>query len=153
MEIERKFLTQLPLPFSLENYPSHEITQAYVSFSPTIRIRKEDSLFILTVKGKGHLAREEWELPLTAPEYLALLSKTEGTPVVKRRYFIPLENQLTAEVDVYQGVLQGLVTTEVEFPSLTDALAYQPPSWMGKDVSDDTNYKNTTLSKHGLPKK
>ena len=153
LEIERKFLTTSPLPFSLEDYPYHSITQSYISFSPTIRIRKQDDTYILTVKGKGHLQREEWETSLSAEEYTFLLQKTEGMPIVKKRYCIPLENQLTAEVDVYEGNLKGLLTTEVEFVTLEKALSYQPPDWMGKDVSDNPSYKNTNLSKYGFPQK
>ena len=63
MEIERKFLTK-EIPFDITAYPCKQISQAYISFSPTIRIRQSDEKYILTVKGKGHLAREEFELPL-----------------------------------------------------------------------------------------
>ena len=56
MEIERKFLTK-ELPFDITAYPCKAITQAYLSFSPTIRIRQSNADYILTVKGKGHLAR------------------------------------------------------------------------------------------------
>ena len=99
MEIERKFLTK-QIPFDITIYPYKQITQAYISFSPTIRIRQSDASYILTVKGKGHLAREEFELLLTKEEYDRLVQKTEGTPVCKRRYLVPIEGGLTAEVDI-----------------------------------------------------
>lgn len=151
MEIERKFLTKA-IPFDITAYPCKAITQAYVSFSPTIRIRQSDAEYFLTVKGKGHLAREEFELPICAAEYADLLRKSEGTPVVKKRYFVPLADGLTAEVDIYEGALAGLLTTEVEFPSLAAAEAFLPPEWFGKDVSEEKAYKNTALSLYGLPK-
>ena len=50
MEIERKFLTK-ELPFDITAYPCKAITQAYLSFSPTIRIRQSNADYILTVKG------------------------------------------------------------------------------------------------------
>lgn len=87
MEIERKFLTK-ELPFDITAYPCKAITQAYLSFSPTIRIRQSNADYILTVKGKGHLAREEFELPLSEEEYNRLSLKTEGTPVCKKRYLV-----------------------------------------------------------------
>ena len=151
MEIERKFLTE-QLPFDITAYPCHRMTQAYISFSPTIRVRQSDDAYILTVKGKGHLAREEFELPLSREDYDRLLTKTEGTPVRKKRYYVPLEGGLTAEVDVYEGELAGLLTTEVEFSSLEEAEAFVPPVWFGKDVSEERAYKNTSLSLYGLPK-
>lgn len=151
MEIERKFLTE-KLPFDITAYPCHTMTQAYISFSPTIRVRQSDDQYILTVKGKGHLAREEFELPLTQEDYMRLLTKTEGTPVVKKRYYVPLEGGLTAEVDLYEGELSGLMTTEVEFPSVEAAEAFIAPEWFGKDVSEERAYKNTSLSLYGLPR-
>ena len=104
------------------------------------------------MKGKGHLAREEFELPLDQADYERLLEKTEGTPVVKKRYLVPLENDLTAEVDIYEGELSGLMTTEVEFSSLEEAEAFCAPDWFGTDVSEEKAYKNTSLSLYGIPK-
>lgn len=151
MEIERKFLTK-NIPFDITAYPYKQISQAYISFSPTIRIRRSDDAYILTVKGKGHLAREEFELPLTKADYDRLFLKTEGTPVVKKRYLVPVEGGYTAEVDLYEGELEGLMTTEVEFPSMEAAEGFAAPDWFGKDVSEEKAYKNTSLSLYGMPK-
>ena len=146
MEIERKFLTK-ELPFDITAYPCKAITQAYLSFSPTIRIRRSNADYILTVKGKGHLAREEFELPLSEEEYNRLSLKTEGTPVCKKRYLVPIEGNLTAEVDIYEGKLQGLMTTEVEFSSVEAAEKFVAPTWFGRDVTFSSDYHNSTLSK------
>lgn len=151
MEIERKFLTK-HIPFDITVYPCKQLSQAYISFSPTIRIRQSDDAYILTVKGKGHLAREEFELPLTKADYDKLFEKTEGTLVVKKRYLVPVEGGYTAEVDVYEGELEGLMTTEVEFPSLEAAEGFMAPDWFGRDVSEEKAYKNTSLSLYGMPK-
>jgi len=150
MEIERKFLTK-HIPFDITVYPYKQISQAYISFSPTIRIRQSDEAYILTVKGKGHLSREEFELLLTKEDYDSLFLKTEGTPVVKKRYLVPVE-EYTAEVDIYEEELEGLMTTEVEFPSLEAAEAFVAPEWFGRDVSEEKAYKNTSLSLYGMPK-
>ena len=151
MEIERKFLTK-HIPFDITKYPYKQISQAYISFSPTIRIRQSNEDYILTVKGKGHLAREEFELPLSKEDYDKLFLKTEGTPVIKKRYLVPIDGGLTAEVDIYEGELEGLMTTEVEFPSLEDAERFVAPEWFGKDVSEEKAYKNTSLALYGMPK-
>ena len=151
MEIERKFLTK-QIPFDITVYPYKQISQAYISFSPTIRIRQSNKDFILTVKGKGHLAREEFELVLSKEDYDKLFLKTEGTPVIKKRYLVPIDGGLTAEVDIYEGELEGLMTTEVEFPSLEEAESFVAPDWFGKDVSEEKAYKNTSLSLYGMPK-
>lgn len=84
MEIERKFLTEREkIPFDITAFPCMEITQAYIGFSPVIRIRRSNEAYILTVKGKGLLAREEFELPLEQEEYEALQKKAEGESIVK----------------------------------------------------------------------
>jgi len=151
MEIEKKYLTE-KIPFDINEYPKKELSQCYISVSPTIRLRKEDDTYILTVKSKGKIAREEFELEITEDEYNRLKLKSETPEVVKTRFFVPLENALTAEVDIYHGNLKGLVTTEVEFPSLEDAENFIAPTWFGKDVSHDNRYKNTSLSLYGIPK-
>ena len=149
MEIERKFLVHT-LP-SLENYPNKQMTQAYISIEPVIRIRKEDDSYVLTIKSHGEIMREEHEMPITEQEFTSLLNKTEGHIITKKRYYIPLENDLIAELDVFEGQLTSLMTVEVEFSSLEEANHFTPPSWFGKDVSKDYRYKNNQLALNGLP--
>jgi len=154
MEIERKYLLH-SIPFNLSPYPKTELTQAYISTNPTIRIRKAVSAnktsYILTVKSSGMLAREEFELPLTPEQYQNLLLKIETEYIVKFRYEVPIEGGLIAELDVYQNALLGLVTVEVEFPNLDAAQAFTPPAWFGRDVTFNPAYKNSNLIRRGLP--
>ena len=150
MEIERKFLTK-EIPFSLEQYRFAKISQSYISFSPTIRIRQSDTNYFLTVKGKGHLAREEFEMQLTKEQYQALEKKCDTPPVIKKRYYVPLKDNLVAEIDFYEGKSKGLITTEVEFCSEQAATCFVAPDWFGKEVTFDSRYKNTNLSLHGIP--
>ncbi|WP_070001067.1 CYTH domain-containing protein [Cellulosilyticum sp. I15G10I2] len=150
MEIERKFLVkECPL---LYHYPNKALTQGYIAMDPVIRIREIANNFWLTIKSKGTMIREEFELPITKEQYTSLCAKLEGEPIAKTRYFIPLPNDLTAELDIYQGNLQGLMTVEVEFPTLDDADRFNPPLWFGKDITYDNRYKNNYLSLNGIPK-
>lgn len=152
MEIERKFLVKL-IPENLESFPKKEIEQTYISTDPTIRLRKSDESFILTVKGKGSIAREEFELELTKDQYDSLMKKAETPSVSKTRYLIPLNASLTAELDVYHKNLMGLLTVEVEFKSIDGAEAFIPPEWFSLDISEDKRYKNTSLAIYGMPDK
>ena len=152
MEIEKKYLTE-NIPFSLDGFDKKEMSQCYISLSPTIRLRKEDNTYVLTVKSKGTVAREEFELEITEEEYNRLKLKSETPEVIKTRYYIPLENGLTAETDIYYGNLKGLITTEVEFKTIEDAENFTAPEWFGKDVTMDNRYKNTSLSIYGIPEK
>lgn len=151
LEIERKFLTK-EIPFSLDKFLCKQIIQAYVSFQPTIRIRKSQEQFFLTVKGKGYVAREEFEIEINQHEFEGLLKKTDGNCIRKKRYYIPIESGYTAELDLYEGELEGLMTTEVEFPTLEEAETFVAPWWFGKDISLEMGYKNTALALYGKPK-
>lgn len=149
MEIERKFLVN-KCP-TLDQYPVIQITQAYVSIQPVIRIRQSNDNFFLTIKSSGAISREEYEMPITDEEFHTLLKKVEGNVITKKRYLISLEDGLTAELDIFEGNLSSLTTVEVEFASLEAANHFTPPSWFGKDVSLDARYKNNNLSLKGLP--
>ena len=75
---------------------------------------------------------------------------TEGRRVVKTRHEVPL-GDLVAEVDVYAGDLDGLLTAEVEFPDEASARAFVAPGWLGRDVTDDPRYGNRVLAVDGIP--
>ena len=155
MEIEKKYRI-LKLPEHLEQYPCRVIEQAYLCSNPTVRIRKSDETYVLTLKDKqgvGGLQAEgagiinrEIEIPLSQEAYEHLKTKQDGYLIEKRRYLFPLPDGLTAELDIFGGRLEGLCFAEVEFPDIASAKKFQPPAWMGEEVSDDSRYRNTTLS-------
>lgn len=163
MEIERKYLLH-ELPQNLEDCKRHEIEQAYINRKPTIRVRKSDNDYILTVKFKsqdkedGVICNEEHETFLDEATYLHLLKKADGHIIRKTRYLIPLgeleyekegelrRTGLTAELDVFHDRLEGLRFAEVEFPCVEAARAFVPPEWFADNVSDDKRYSNGYLS-------
>ena len=152
-EIERKFLVK-KLPDDLESYPYHELSQAYLSGEPVIRIRRSDSDYILTYKAGGLMIRKEVELPLTEASFAHLLTKADGLVISKRRYIIPtfMETEdgvldLKIELDIFKGDLEGFILAEVEFPSKNTATSYTPPEWLGKEVTDDPLFHNVNLSR------
>jgi len=146
MEIERKFLVP-SLPCDLDSRSCHLIEQAYLCTSPVVRIRRQDDDFILTYKGSGMMAREEYNLPLTKKSYEHLLAKADGCIITKRRYIIPLDTEnLKAELDIFEGHHAGLRIVEVEFESEEQANRFVPPSWFGEDVTFDGRYHNSYLS-------
>ena len=146
MEIERKYLVQ-QLPESLSGYPCRIIEQGYLNTDPVVRIRRDNEKYELTYKSKGFMTRMEYNLPLTQEAYAHLLTKIDGRLIQKKRYMIPLTNDLTAELDIFEGDLAPLILVEVEFSSEEAALAFVPPSWFGDDVTFSGKYHNSTLSK------
>lgn len=156
MEIERKYEI-LNLPEDLFSYKTKKIEQGYLCHNPTIRIRKSNDQYILTYKSKlgiekpqeegSPLVNNEVELPLTEEAYLALKSKTDGNMIYKTRYLIPIENELIAELDIFEDILKGLYFVEVEFPDIESANRFLPPVWFGRELSSDKRFSNYYLSR------
>lgn len=146
MEIERKYFIET-IPFDPQQYPSHQIEQAYLCTDPVVRVRREDDTFYLTYKSRGRMVREEYNLPLTEQAYLHLLEKADGRVLTKRRYLIPIEGtKLTIELDIFSGAYEGLVLAEVEFTTEEEANAFTPPAWFTRDVTFTGEYQNSRLS-------
>ena len=152
MEIERKYKIEClnDLPENYRAFPCHAIEQAYLCTDPVVRVRREDDSYYLTYKGKGLLAREEYNLPLNQKSYFHLLTKADGNIITKTRYLIPLFNSLTAELDIFHDIFDGRLLVEVEFNSIEDANSFIPPEWFGEDVTYDKKYHNSNMSKEIL---
>lgn len=158
MEIERKF-TIKKLPENLESCRARMIEQGYLCTNPVMRIRRDNEDYYFTYKGKGLLAREEYNLPLDRESYLHLFAKIDGTPITKKRYMIPIKKpayragytpnpetdfSLTIELDIFSSP-SGMILAEVEFASVEAADAFLPPDWFDKDVTDDPKYHNSNM--------
>lgn len=150
-EIERKFLVK-ELPENIVNCKKLYIKQAYISTNPTIRLRQQDNDYILTVKGSGIMKKVEYELPLTEEQFNNLWQKIESNVIIKNRYKIPLDDNLMAELDIYEDKLKGFMNVEVEFLSTKQAILFDPPSWFGQEVTQNKEYSNASLAKFGIPK-
>lgn len=157
------------LPEGLSEYPCHEIEQGYLCTQPTVRIRKWDDVYILTVKeqnlklgrinslstqGVPPIVNREEEFELSADAYASLRGKCEGRIISKTRYVIDLRRMMQdglyggykAELDIFHGAHEGLRLVEVEFPDVDTANSFVAPDWFGADVSNDPHYRNSYLS-------
>lgn len=146
MEIERKYLVRY-LPERLDSYEQKRISQGYICTNPVVRIRRSNDEYFLTYKSRGLMAREEYEMPLTAEAFEHMLPKIDGVLIDKVRYMIPLDEKYVAELDIFQGTLAPLRLVEVEFESMEEANAFDPPAWFGEDVTNSGEYHNSNLSK------
>ena len=151
MEIERKWLIHpSDIPYDLNTLKCIHIRQAYVSFSPVVRIRQINGgeKNILTVKRQTiyqGLANEEAEYEADAELAAFLFSCAAG------RYLNLLPSGLTEEIDLFTGELEGLAYLEIEFPDIELAKSYPSPAWAAADVTDDLRYKNSSLARFGIP--
>ena len=151
-EIERKFLVAT-LPVDLDSRPHNEISQGYLAISvdgSEVRLRRKGTQHYQTIKSAGGLSRTEYEIELTQDQFQLLWPATERRRVEKTRYDVMLSG-VKIEVDVYRGNLSGLCTAEVEFNSVSESQIFDIPSWFGKEVTEDSRYKNKNLAVHGLP--
>lgn len=143
-EIERKFLVKGDE--WREGAEATRFRQGFLSTDPerTVRVRAAGSKAWLTIKGKTVGARRteyEYEIPVSDAEHL-LDALCERPLIEKTRYHVRV-GQHTWEVDVFEGENEGLVVAEVELENETDT--FEPPSWVGEEVTRDPRYFNSNL--------
>ncbi len=146
-EIERKFLLG-ELPDRLADRTGVRISQGYLTNGegPEIRLRRAGEHTLLTVKTGAGEVREELEVELDPYLFRTLWPLTAGRRVTKTRVREPLGDGRTAEVDVYAEGLAGLVVGEVEFSSTEESRAFEPPGWLGREITGDERYANRKLA-------
>jgi adenylate cyclase len=150
VEVERKFLVGEPP--DLGDTESDEIEQGYLAIGSDgeVRLRRKGEKLVLTAKRGAGLSRDEAEVELDRESFERLWPLTEGRRLHKRRHLIP-DGDLTIELDVYEGDLEGLLVAEIEFDSEDQARAFEPPGWIGEEVTGDERYLNETLATQGRP--
>lgn len=150
-EIERKFLTS-SRSWQVAVSKISDIAQVYLAAtdSASVRVRiKDDEKAFLTIKSaEAGPSRLEFEYPIPVDEAKALFELRIGHVVEKRRHVVVFEGSHW-EVDLFRGVLDGLVVAELE---LDDAeQQFHKPDWLGEEVTHDRRYYNASLAMHGLP--
>jgi adenylate cyclase len=152
VERERKFLVD-QVPDDLAASTAVALRQGYLASGPYRSVRVRDSGSkgcTLTVKVGGGAERTELDLPIQRGEFDAAWPHTEGQRLEKTRQRIP-HGEHVIELDVFGGDLDGLVLAEVEFDSVAAMESFEPPTWFGRDVTDDDGYTNASLALNGLP--
>ncbi|MCG8480021.1 MAG: CYTH domain-containing protein [Spirochaetales bacterium] len=151
IEVERKFVCDPRHPAVLailERSAPCVIEQGYLivaGASGEVRIRRSNGAARLTIKRGAPPAREEVEVSLDTAQYDRLWPLTAAARLEKGRYRVPFGKEVI-ELDVYRGVLSGLVVAEVEFESIEAARAFEAPEWFDREVTEDRRYANQTLA-------
>lgn len=107
------------------------IQQGYIGTTSKgeARVSIRDEKAWIIVKSNERLSRLEYEIPIPKKDAEELLKRTCG--------------MLKWEVDEFHG--EGLIIAEIELPS--EDTQFDKPQWLGKEVTQDTTYYNSTLSK------
>ena len=130
------------LPKDWEKHPVLLIKQGYFSkkgASP-LRIRQKGNYFSLTKKiplKAGDFSQfEEKTIEITKEEFDRLWPSVVAS-LEKKRVLYKLDGGLTAEIDIFEGPLKGLVLVEVEFSSEEEKTSFKLPEWFGCDVTQE----------------
>ena len=149
IEIERKFLVTSE-DFKAAAFMQNRIAQGYLSSVPdrTVRVRIKGDKGYLTIKGKSNesgLSRFEWEKEIPIDEAKELLKLCEKGVIDKTRFEVKIGNHIF-EVDEFYGDNQGLIVAEIELNSEKEN--FERPKWLGEEVTNNTKYYNSYLSKY-----
>jgi CYTH domain-containing protein len=144
-EIERKFLV-VGDQWRDEAIQSERLVDGLLATSKgrKVRVRLYEmraSLTIKTAKKAGIRFEFEYDIPRADAEQL-LKTECGRTIVAKTRHRVPYEG-FTWEIDVYEGLLDGVVLAEVEMatPDQDPPL----PAWIGREVTDEPAYRKQRL--------
>ncbi|SFW41175.1 CYTH domain-containing protein [Sinomicrobium oceani] len=148
IETERKFLVHSNR-FKEEAASATRIVQGFLNTAPerTVRVRIKGEKGYLTVKGKSDstgMSRYEWEKEISVTEAEELLRLCEKGVIEKTRYEIVCGRHVF-EVDEFEGENKGLIVAEIEL--LTEEDVFERPGWLGDEVTGDSRYYNSQLSK------
>ncbi|WP_375690762.1 CYTH domain-containing protein [Pseudooceanicola sp. LIPI14-2-Ac024] len=144
-EIERKFLVANEgwRPYVIR---SERLRDGLIATDEgrKVRVRFYDGQATICVKGRRNgLERDEYEYPIPAADAHEMLDRhCNGDVVEKVRYHVPAQG-LTWTVDVYDGLLSGIVIAEVELPARDTA--FPRPHWLGPEVTGQQAYRKINM--------
>jgi adenylate cyclase len=148
-EIERKFLVE-GRPWRPGSGVPYR--QGYLNRDKerTVRVRIAGDKAFLTIKGATRGAsRAEFEYGIPAGDAEQLLKLSDGPIIQKNRYVITHAGSKW-EVDEFLGENAGLSVAEIELTSEDQSFA-RPP-WLGREVTDDSRYFNSSLASNPYSK-
>jgi len=148
LEIEHKFLV-ISDEWRASSYQNTRLRQGYLNHDEqhcSVRVRSSANMAWLNIKSATiGSQRQEFEYEIPFDDASALLSLARKPLIEKTRYLVRVA-QYVWEIDVFEGDNVGLVVAEIELERL--GAMFQKPAWVGKEVTNDLRYYNTSLSLH-----
>ena len=86
-------------------------------------------------------AEFEYTIPYSDAEEM-LRTMCDGNVLDKVRHLVPYGSNIW-QVDVYEGLLEGIVLAEIELTNVDQQLTI--PNWIGEEVSADPRYKKINM--------
>jgi adenylate cyclase len=145
VEIERKFLVAND-GWRLSAVRSVSIRDGLIAVykDRKVRVRIAGDIATVAIKGRrvGYVRPEfEYEIPMADAEKM-LSTMCQGDTLQKQRFFVE-DAGATWQVDVYGGILQGVVIAEIELKQESQELML--PRWIGKEITGDAFYKKINM--------
>jgi len=153
-EIERKFLvdkTKLP---NLNDKQCINIIQGYLSGQHDnieVRVRyskynDDNETYELVIKDMGLKKRNEITYNISKSEFDLSIMLCGNKVINKTRYLIPnsIDNTRMMELDIYNGI--DLVVCEYENENEVDVDTLPMEKWFIREITDDINYKNSSIA-------
>src|SRR5262245_49210873 len=145
LEIERKFLV-------IAGGWRNSVTQAIrirdglvaTRDGHKVRVRIADARATVALKSRRlGTSRTEFEYAIPLPDAEEILRiMCEGNILEKVRHCVPHAGAIW-NVDVYDGVLSGVILAEVELTHADQQL--EIPEWIGEEVTDDPKYRKINM--------
>lgn len=143
IEIERKFLV---VGDAWRQAPATAYAQGYLSrdHRRTVRVRiVEDSAWLTVKAASVGATRAEFEYPIPVADAREMLALCDG-PLVRKTRRVLVHAGATWEIDEFEGDNAGLVVAEIELAA--EDAAFEPPPWLGAEVTHDARYFNSNLA-------
>jgi adenylate cyclase len=148
VEIERKFLVDQQDWQQTEKPEGVYYRQGYIPSDDncTVRVRIAGEHGYITLKGRTKgISRTEYEYEIPVADAEAMLREFTQHGTEKIRYKFPAGNRVW-EVDEFLGPNKGLIVAEIELGSEDEA--FDKPTWITEEVTDDMRYANSNLAIH-----
>lgn len=148
IEIERKFLLANSDWRDQAGDPVR-FRQGYLvgSDKSSVRVRIEGERAFINIKSATlGIQRQEYQYSIPLEDAEKLLDELCDKPLIEKNRFYIQNKKHTWEIDEFFGDNQGLIVAEIELKHEEEA--FDKPSWLGNEVSDDTRYYNVCLVKH-----
>ena len=114
-----------------------------------VRVRISRDIATLAIKGpRTGIVRPEFEYEVPIADAERMLSTVCGDDTLEKERFFVEDAGATWLVDVYEGILNGVVIAEIELKRETEALIL--PNWVGKEVTGDPFYKKINMRARAL---
>src|SRR6516162_1080866 len=150
VEIERKFL------LANDSWKSQVVRRIHIrdgliannnGNKARVRIADADATITLKSRRRGPI-RTEFEYAIPYSDALEILqTMCDGRILDKVRYFISHAGLLW-HVDVYEGILNGVVLAEVELQHADQELDLPP--WIGEEVTNDPRYRKLNMERQRI---